>query len=228
MEEKDLSDFGAGNQRELGPEQEVMVDLSRWLRSAGADTYWNEASLSGEASFRVEGTRKTPDFLIEGNANTYAVEVKDCSDSSKVHDGVAETIEYWRELNGGGVEYVAGGKAKEIDAVLLATQMSKRGHLFKKEKAELRTGTDEGGRYRAYESGQLPKNEYTATETAVRCMWRVTKGYDEESKLGIGALLSNVLDDEDEMPSALYKVHTKPKTERFSQIWKTIPVYHDY
>lgn len=228
MKDEDLSNFGGGNTRDLGPEQEVMMDLSRWLENAGADTYWNEASLSGEASFSVKGTRKTPDLLIEGNSNTYIIEVKDCSDSSKVHDGVAETIEYWDELNDGDVEYIADGKTKGIDAVLLATQMSKRGHLFKKEKADLRTGTDEGGRYKAYESGQLPKNEYTATETAVRCMWRITKSYDEDSKLGIGALLSNVLDDEDELPSAIYKMHTTPESEKFVQNWKTIPVYHDY
>jgi len=112
--------------------------------------------------------------------------------------------------------------------VLLATQMSKVGHLFDKEKAALRTGTDEGGRKRAYESGQLPKNEYTATETAIRCMWRVTKMRDEDSKLGIGALLSNVLDEEDENPSALFKSHEKQESEKFHQMWKTIPEYHDY
>jgi len=62
-------------------------------------------------------------------------------------------------------------------------------------------------------SNQIPKLEHGAGETALRVLWKFVKNHDSESDVGIGALLSSVLDTpeqigdadlEEYVPAALY------------------------
>jgi len=51
-------------------------------------------------------------------------------------------------------------------------------------------------------SNQIPKLEHGASETALRVLWKFVKNHDSESDVGIGALLSSVLDTPEQIGDA--------------------------
>lgn len=80
--------------------------------------------------------------MIDAKSQTYAVEVKRAEDSGKVHDGVIQTYNYWRDLVDGNAEYTARGKGLDIDAVLLATEHAPKGRLFHDWQKKIQNGAD--------------------------------------------------------------------------------------
>lgn len=231
-----LSDFGAGVDEDPGPEDEVRIELSRWLADHGASVYWDRKPSYGYKTFDP-GCASRPDLLVEGQFNTYAVEVKTAEDSAQVHDALPQTVNYWEQVINGEAEYRANGKRVTIDAFLLATGHTPHGRLFKAEgeKDVLRTGTSEG-RERAVEAGQLPEREFSSSETALRAIWRFAKDRNNETDIGIGALLSSRLDGDDggvesANPMALYYCPGGYQPESWEapgyQFWTPVPTYQD-
>jgi hypothetical protein len=158
--------------------------------------------------------------------------VKRSEDSAKVHDGVVQTFNYWKDLNEGHATYSIGGKDIEIDAVLLATEKAVEGRLFHNwnKKDVRRSGRSEGAS-RAATYGQLPKIEHATSETAVRLMHRFAKDYDDDAAVGIGALLSSALDGDQAHidtahPAALFYATGWSTVEgKQTQNWEYIPWY---
>jgi len=231
-----LDDFGGGIDRgDNNPEEDVKIELSQWLDARNLTVYWEKKhrETHSHSTFRVKGRRK-PDLFIDGPSSNYAVEVKVGEESSPVHDGCAQTYQYWKDIVDGSASYIVNGKEKELDAVLLATKYAKEGRLFNDvdQRDPLRTGRDPGGREEAVKIEALPKNEHTCTETAVRLMWRFSKEYDDDAEVGIGSLLSSKLDGDDPTnsdPYALYKCHgsVNGKGNRYQE-WDAVPFYlHD-
>jgi len=127
--------------------------------------------------------------------------------------------------------YSVDGKSITVDAVLLATDYSKEGKLFhgRQNKDPLRTGRSEEAAKMA-NSNQIPKLEHGASETALRVLWKFVKNHDSESDVGIGALLSSVLDTpeqigdadlEEYVPAALYYT----PGEELVHSWNYLPFF---
>jgi hypothetical protein len=228
----DLSDFGGGVDHDPGPEDEVRLHLSKWLRDAGADVYWDRDHSYGWGTFDP-GTTARPDLLIDGQQFTYAVEVKPGEDGSRIHDAFPQIVNYWESVVSGDAEYRINGKSVDIDGFLLATGHSPNGRLYPGdgESDVIRTGTSEG-RQQAVAAGQLPVREFNATERSIRVMWRFSKDRLPNSSVGIGALLSSRLDGDDaglqsSKPAALFKSHAgmpNGASQRY-QWWEYIPFY---
>lgn len=230
----DLSDFGAGVDHDPGPEDQVRIKLSNWLKGKDVTVYWDKNHGHGLNTFDP-GQLARPDMLIVSKSKTYAVEVKVGDDSSKIHDALPQIVDYWEAVVNGETDYSVNGNSVDIDAFLLATENSPAGRLYKGEGESdvLRTGTSEG-RQRAVAAGQLPKREFNATERIIRAVWRFSKNRNADAKVGIGALLSSRLDGDppgvdDAVPMALYKSHGGQQPPQFSepryQWWESIPWY---
>lgn len=229
-----LSDFGGGVDHDPGPEDEVRINLSRWLSRNDVDVYWDRNHSYGYPTFDP-GQRARPDLLIDGPQYTYAIEVKVGDDSSKIHDGLPQLVNYWEQVADGNTNYTVDGREVEIDAFLIATKHSPSGRLYDSggESDVLRTGVSQG-RQRAVKAGHLPMREFNATERIIRSVWRFSKDRKSNAKLGIGALLSSRLDGDppgigSSTPMALFKSHGGQQPENFDspgyQWWQSIPFY---
>jgi len=229
----DLNDFGAGVEHDPGPEDGLRLELSNWLRSDDVDVYWDRDHDFGWGTFDIN-QRHRPDMIIDGPSRTYAVEVKVGKDSAKVHDGIMQLVKYWRSYVDGDDKYTANAHRLNIDAFLIASKHIPYGRLYSKRGGGESMGDGGGSRQNAVEIGELPKNEFIATERAMRVMWRLTKEQRPDASCGIGALLSSKLDGDDggidhATPAALYKSHggQQPKnwTNPRYQWWEYIPFY---
>jgi len=230
----DLQDFDAGVDHDPGPEDQVRLQLSRWLRNAGADVYWDKDHAYGWNTFDP-GSAARPDLLIVGAERNYAVEVKPGDDSSKVFDALPQIVDYWKSVVDGDTDYRVNGKPVDVDAFVLATKHSPHGRLLSAhgQSEVMRTNYSEG-RQAAMNAGQLPEREFNATERLVRAVWRFSKNQRPEATTGIGALLSSYLDGgdagvEDSDPAVLFKSHDGMQmnsgTERW-QWWEYVPFYN--
>lgn len=223
----DLSDFGAGVDADTpNPEDEVKKHLTEWLRGNDRTIYWERDRTYGNGTFTVS-TRARPDLLIEGKSRTYAVEVKIGDDSGNIHDGAYQTFRYWKDIVDGKATYSVRGNTVDIDAVLLASRYSPKGHLFHtwENKDVMRSGRSEGAK-RAVKYGQIPEIEYGTSETLVRLLHRFAKGYDETATVGIGGLLSSALDSDEPnvssaSPAALFFAMGCDRVQN----WEYIPWY---
>lgn len=231
----DLSDFGAGVEHNPGPEDEVRLRLSQWLRSAGADVYWDRDHSYGWGTFDP-GSAARPDLLVMGPGRNYAIEVKPGDESSAIHDALPQLVNYWEMVIDGESEYRVDGQSVSIDAFLLATNNSPAGRLYdgEGESDVLRTGYSEG-RQKAVSVGQVPAREFNATERVIRAVWRFSKDRRPDASLGIGALLSSRLDGDDpgvsdSVPAALFKSHAGQQPDGWStpryQWWEYIPYFN--
>lgn len=213
----------------------MRITLSKWLRDAGANVYWDRDHSYGWGTFDP-GSKARPDLLVEGESRTYAVEVKTGLESSEIHDALPQLVNYWEMVVKGESEYRVEGQKVNIDAFLLATGNSPMGRLYdgEGESDVIRTGYSEG-RQRAVSVGQLPRREFNATERIIRAVWRFSKDRQPTAKVGIGALLSSRLDGgdpgvTDSMPAALFKSHGGISPEGWKntryQWWEYIPYFH--
>lgn len=228
----DLSDFGGGVDHNPGPEDEVRLMLSKWLRSGNVDIYWDRDHSYGWGTFDP-GQRARPDLIVDGPVKTYAIEVKSGEESSEIHDALPQLVNYWQQVVNDETEYKVNGKPIEIDAFLLATKHSPHGRLYdgQGESDVIRTGVSEG-RQKAVSAGQLPKREFNASERIIRAVWRFSKDREPDAQLGIGALLSSRLDGDDpgaadSDPAALYKSHAGQQNgeSKRHQWWEYVPVF---
>lgn len=221
----------------LEGEKQTYLDLSQWIaRHTDATVYWNETNDFGYDTFRTSGDR-IPDLITKGSERfVYEVKIADGTatedgGSNQVNDGVMQLTDYWSAYVDGNVDYLIDGESIEIDGFALATNMSPFGRLYMRSENSdvLRTG-DGDGRQKAVNYNQLPKNEFNATERAVRLMWRFAEHQHEETGISIGALLSTRLDEQDPNPEyvpssplADYEPRILHKQfEPYSQSWSRI------
>ncbi|WP_139171199.1 hypothetical protein [Halorientalis regularis] len=194
---------------ELEGESETYRVLSQWIeRHTDASVYWNSSNDLGYDVFRTSDDR-IPDLLTVDEYNI-VYEVKNADGtatedggSDHANDGVLQLIEYWSDYVEGNVKYLIDGKSIEIDRFVLATNMAPFGRLYMAEGNSdvLRTG-DGDGRQKAVQHNQVPNNEFNATERAIRLMWRFAEHKQADTDVGIGALLSTRLDEDNPDPTA--------------------------
>jgi len=228
----DLSDFGGGVDRsELDSTDQFHADLSDWVRSDDVSVYSREQKSYTDGTFENDSAYR-PDLLVEGTSYTYVLRTKRADDGSDIYRALYNIFELWEALTQGSDGYSVNGKPTTVDAVLLATDYSSSGKLFhdRQNKDPLRTGrSDEAAKTAS--SNQIPTLEYAASETALRVLWKFVKNHDSDSDVGIGALLSSVLDDDPEQikdaaleeyaPAALYYT----SGEEHVHSWNYLPFF---
>ncbi|WP_049986789.1 hypothetical protein [Halobellus rufus] len=228
----DLSDFGGGIDRsELGKTDQFHASLSDWIRSDTVSVYSRKQKSYTDGTFKNDRGFK-PNLLIEGPSYTYVLKTQIADDGSDVYEEIYTVFKYWRALTQGKESYSVDGQPITVDAVLLATDFSRAGKLFhdRQNKDPLRTGRSEEATKTA-DSNQIPKLEHAASETALRVLWKFVKYHTSESDIGIGALLSSVLDDDPEQmedaaleeysPAALYYT----PSEEHVHSWNYLPFF---
>jgi hypothetical protein len=202
-EKATLTDFGGGGE-DPSPEDAVKINLSKWFKNHGADVYWEKRPSYGYQVFRTDGGADHPDLLADGQAQTFAVEVKRGTDGAGIHDGIAQTKRYWSDYTIGSKNYRLPDGNVDIDAFILATKHAPDGRLF------YRHGTRDTVRDMHVDERFedewidppihfLPDWEFTNTETATRILWRFCKmGLTDQQRneidAGVGTLLSDRLD----------------------------------
>lgn len=193
---------------DLKGEKETYRKLSQWIgRHTDASVHWNASNDLGYNVFRTNYNR-IPDLLTRGEYNI-VYEVKDADGtavedggSDQVNDGILQLVKYWTDYVNGETEYLIDGESVEIDGFVLATNMAPLGRLYMAEGNSdvLRTGDGEG-RQKAVQYNQVPNNEFNASERAIRLMWRFAEHEQEDTDVGIGALLSTRLDEQQSDPT---------------------------
>ena len=96
----------------MKPEAQVEIKLFDWLLTKSEfikrEIYFNRKNVIGWKSFRVEGERKRPDFLIivdrKYKKEYYAIEIKDNSSSNNILKG-SKIIEYSKRYSEGKTKY---------------------------------------------------------------------------------------------------------------------------
>jgi hypothetical protein len=189
--------------KKLTDENEVRARITQWIENTGGEVFWGECpnnysqqtfsvnAQSGLSAF--SGTTQSdesyrPDMLLVFDDYCAVVEVKPGNKYGHTMDGAWETFDYWRKYEQDSPEYIANGEAYNPDSFLLATRYSPFGHLF--------PDTDEFLYENEYGpvNQTLPKYEGNMTGLLVRLMWRFGREF-EEPTVGIGLLLSSVLED---------------------------------
>lgn len=178
----------------IGDEQDVKFSLSLWLEYHGVDVYWERENDRGYPTFTVSGVGgESPDLLVDSEASTVAVEVKNNQSSSSVYDAHTQTVRYWRSIPD--AEYTVGGDVLTPDGVVVATQSSPEGRLFTHPPDRAIEEPGEG-REMVIKRGILPAVEFCMTEQFTRLLLRHAKRHTGRWESGdyIGALLSANLD----------------------------------
>jgi len=183
-------------------EEEVREQLSDWFESIeGWSVWWGENGTESHSNFQMEGTSDRPDMLVSGDS-TLLLELKDGDDSASIYDAMAQCHRYWSQVEFDDVKVYADGETREIDTVVIATQYSPHGHLFKREREQDYRQTYDD-REAGWNKDMRPQYEFARTEAIPRIMWRyawqeaefrqnLTR---ENIEVGIGVLLSDEVDE---------------------------------
>ena len=214
-----LSDFTDEEPSDdAGPEDIVKHELTEWMLDGGATAvYWEKANPWNHPTFRTTGTDR-PDLLAETErGTTVAIETK--HDNSGMYRAPVQLQRYWEKYLDSEEEYRAGGERVDPDVFALATGGSPEGHLFETEYNSdcLQTWEAWGGSKYSRRRGWNPQVEYNATKSVVRVQWQfAADAFDDETGVGIGALLSSTLDGADEgQPQLLYYLDGEEHWEGF-------------
>lgn len=229
-----LKDFGGGydpNDPDMNKEDRDNRDIAQWLIKHGNEVYWDRRKPYGNGTFD-SGYERTPDLLVIGDYNTFAVEMKRSEIGGKVTDGAEQVEQYWRDIELGRADYSVNGDSVEIDAVLLATRNSPEGHLYHNETGKDPKKKKRGRKAREMvEKDHLPEIEHAGSEVLTRTMHRFArreyKNNDEVSaETGIGALYSSALDgDETGFGAKPAAMHIAPGAGERAQSWDYIPFH---
>jgi len=188
---------------EIPPEDQAKLRLTTWFESYGATVYWEKDSPHGRDTFTSRSTAEKPDLLVEhARWPTVAYEVKIGDDGTAIYDGAIQTVRYWREYERGNDTYTIDHKNLSPVIFVLATGNAPFGRLYNDARIKDRFKTDvdtSEGRKIGASLKQVPRHEYSSSETTTRLMWRVSTLLCEDHSLspesGVGSLYSDLLDE---------------------------------
>ena len=180
----------------MKPEAEVEILLWDWLKTKSQsveDIYFNRKNELNQKTFRVEGKRKIPDFIIKFNRGygiQYLVlEIKKATTAKSVLDA-GKILDYYENYYLGETKYFINNEEIKINHFAIATQNSIKGHLFNWEKEILSNGNGEDNwRKTNSKFGLEPLYEYKETSRFQRNLWNQFKRLREKIKIKEGASL---------------------------------------
>jgi hypothetical protein len=228
-----LSDFGGGYEPDSpNPEDETNKKLSQWLaQQEKTQIYWDRKKSYGHGTFSVS-TTTTPDLVVTSAANNYAVEVKREEQTGEIYKSLPQLVGYWKAVETSDAIYRVNGNRIEIDAVILATGGSPKGHIFSNQNGldPRRTGRSSGDNDSRGEN--YPTVEHAGSQSFMRAFYQWAKAennrLDVNSTVGIGSLYSSALEGDSpgvksSIPAAF---HLVPGGDQVTtQNWDFIPYY---
>lgn len=210
----------------IKPERQVEIKLWNWLMADSkpnevVNVLFNSKNELGWEKFKVKGSQKKPDLIIELTGKRfYAVEVKDSSKSQNILHGSKIVDLYYQNYVSGKTEYLVNDNKILLDGFLIASQDSLKGFLFKDEEV-----TDnwvdkvKASKYQASKIYKIiPRIEGNRTFEFIRHLW-VDYGKVRnmnEVKPDIGILIGN---SENEMMPYMMITHYDENKNRWGQRW---------
>jgi hypothetical protein len=196
-------------------EEEVKNLISKWVEPFGCVVYWEKKNDYGYPVFKSKkegkGTTSKPDLLIQRNGKNYFCETKSADHKSNVYDSLFQILKYTTT----NYQHFIDGIEVIPDGYFVASEYSKEGHLFEPQ-FEMKIPRELFGEGRLYaiNKGELPLTEYNMTEQFTRILWRGSRIYNVEQRIGV--LVSDKLNNSIQNPVFLYK---KSKWQGMEQ-WK--------
>lgn len=183
-------------------ELDRMKKISKWTNKYGWKAYFDRENPWNYPLFHVKETNGSkPDILLKKQNYTLAIEMKNGKDHKELVDGFGQTLRYAGEYWTNKAQYTIQGKQQKINAFVLATQFSPKGHLYEKETEHVNPNNE-------YFTKNLEIDEKLATHELTRQIWRLwenTKAkvnlvrelYEEKTenkrnKPKVGALLAKI------------------------------------
>lgn len=204
----------------------VMADLSKWISDDDVDVFWRQNSDRYPTFTSV--SHPAPDILIDGVGELYAVRVVQAEEQSeKIRKAAREIVDIWDRMVNDPPEYDIELSTEKPSAVLIATERSRKGHLFSGNKNRENPVEFSEERQNLADKGVLPQREFAATQELTRMTWQFAKDRNWSVETGIGALLSSRLDSKEDSKSESYEpaaFYYMPKSERVHG-WEAIPWY---
>lgn len=189
----------------LKPEEKVEIKIGFWLQENGCQVSFNRNSkkfdniIPNYNIFKTKGVKSKPDMIFFNPYNrTYnIIELKDASQSINIRRSI-KIIDYYSDYVNNKVQYFIEDKKINIKHFLVGTINSPKGHLFEDEFNELidnRTSNN-SGKIWACRHHIIPFFEYRRTHEFIRDLWQNWARAGKNEKVGIGLLLSDILDKE--------------------------------
>ena len=192
---------------ELKGEAQSEIIIWDWLKNSsfkGKDIeqiYFQQKNLVSAPTFQVKGSNgEKPDMVLKINDGYYikyaAVEVKHAKNKRNVINAQKILSKYYDGYIKDKSKYFINNKEIKIDYFLVATEFSKKGRLFEKEKIESNSKGREGD---GWTNIIVPRLEYNNSKYFTRQIfstaddYRKKTGLDKKGGPGIGVLYSDVL-----------------------------------
>lgn len=213
----------------MRPEEKAEIILWDWLITKSnyikkTNIFFNHKNEVGCDVFKVEGSQKKPDLLVNYNDGwgnkVYAIEVKDNSKSQNILKGSKIIDLYFQNYIQGKTKYKINNKIIKIDGFLIASQSSIKGHLFKKEELlDNFEGSKTSSKYIVSKKYKIiPRWEGHRTFEFIRMLWNEYGKIrnDHKEKCSLGILIGNK--EENFNPYIMITDYNK-NTKQWSQRW---------
>ena len=193
-------------------EENVKHLITSWLNTFDIEVYWEKKNKWNYPIFKSDNQNK-PDLIVKKGKyclNSFAIEVKDAESDMNLLNASPQILKYAKSPT----NYFIDSQKIIIDGFLVATQYSIQGHLYQNEVVAIPTK-----RQWSIDKKQTPDKEYDKTLLFIRTLWRFARA--NEINLPTGALLSNILNDENNIAPLLFY-----KTQKWSayEVWnKFVP-----
>lgn len=178
----------------------AIAEVYTWIQNTTKAKVHSRPQRSNLPTYSVRNGSRGPDLIVCGQIENYALVVQDNSSSDNIHDGAQTLFKYWLDYSESETKYVYEGDAIEIDAFLLASQSSKDGHLFDRDR-DVFVGRNQS----AVEvtAGGEPLNEWGRSTTVFRTLYRAADVVSDGVSPGIGILASSDLCKSSQIDSSL-------------------------
>ncbi len=179
-------------------ENAVRETLTKWLESNGAEVYWGESPQRyDQKTFEVESeaidcwgkSLHRPDLLVSFEGHITITEIKPGARYGNIADGVWETFDYWKKHENGRIVYKTDDGEYLPDSFTFATRYSPFGHVYTSNHEFFYSYGDMDG-----VNDWLPQHEANMSGVTIRAMWRFAQSVVDNTQVGIGFLLSDLLE----------------------------------
>jgi hypothetical protein len=203
------------------PETHAEFRIGNWLTQHNIQ-YWHNrkiTELKNDNIFRVEGTQKKPDMIIQTTkipiSGFIAIEIKPGQLSKAVRDS-CKTLTYLRNYTNGLTKYFIGNKEIKIKVFAIATQFSIEGKLFNEQTPM--SPTDLHWSKILKKTKNEPPIEFIKTKEFVRNLWANWRLERTNNDPGIGIITSGILNkNDDTRPWIQYQLRYAPKRQQKSR-----------
>ena len=200
-------------------ETQAIKSISIWLKFFGWKVLQDKKNNNDNKIFHVKGITKKPDLIgISPNSYVLAIEVKS-GEKGKDLGKCSKLLDYFENYNDGATLYFDDKNMPiNIYDFVIGTYFSPSGYLKSNEVFHI--DREDSNRVKCVPYHLVPKKEYETTYNLLRRgIWDIM---DKEKyrgvKTGIGALLSNLLDDEESSP-AIFVMKCNFQTQRWRHLW---------